>query len=160
MNRHDSEWCDPNVSLSTAPTRLRISASNSGQRSQVMAVSNVSLTRPSDVSTPLPTPMKALRQAPTAPPRPVGAPVPSSTRMSSSAMFPPLPRAISTAAAMLWRWGEFRRLERHDHQSLLAVESGGTAGLRGVEDTQVGRPQLGLHEVADGPRSRPATTRT
>ena len=54
-----------------------------------MAVSKVSFRSPKPWRKPAFTPMKALRQAPTAPPRPVALPSPSSMRTSASSMWPP-----------------------------------------------------------------------
>ena len=45
---------------------------------------------------------------------------------------------------------QFGRLERDDHQGLGAVQAGRPLGLGRIEDPEVGRPQLGLHDVAHG----------
>ena len=49
--------------------------------------------------------MKAFLQAPTAPPRPVGRPVPSETTMSASSTLPEHSLAMSTAMLMGHSWG-------------------------------------------------------
>ena len=52
------------------------------------------------------------------------------------------------------------RLEADDHQRLRAVEPGRPLRLLRVEQAEVRRPQLGLHDLADALASRPPTSRT
>ena len=79
-------------------------ASKSGQRSQVMDVSNVSPMIPSATGVFRSTPMKLSLHAPTAPPRPVGSEL-SLTLTASSGTSPPAALARSRAAARAASWG-------------------------------------------------------
>ena len=56
---------------------------------------------------------------------------------------------------MLCPLRQLGRLEADDHQRLRAVEPGRPLRLVRVEQAEVRRPQLGLHDLADAPRCRP-----
>ncbi len=95
--------------------------------------------------------MNASRHAPTLPPRPVGSPRPSSTRMSSSATMPPARAGDARRRRRsAWRCDSSADSKPTITSDWRAVEAGRPAGLGRVEDAAVGRPQLRLHDLAHG----------
>ena len=97
-------------------------------------------------------------QAPTAPPRPVALPASSiatSRRRCRRRRHAPLRRACS----MAWRCDSSADSNADDQHRLGAVEAGAVRASGRIEEAQVGRPQLGLGDLAGRLVARPPRRR-